>query len=358
VKIGVVTTSYPRHPGDFAGNFVGEHVAALRALGHHVDVVAAGAGPGRIPSRLFYRGGAPDELARGRGWPAAVAFTLRLGAELAPRARQWDLIVAHWLAPSALAALPATAPLLAIAHGGDIHTLRRLHLLAPVLYALRARSARLAFVSHELLAIARAAAPRLARWLERAAIVQPMGVPLARFAKLARQPADPPELAVVARLVPLKGVDIAIRALAHVRAPVRLVVAGDGPARRELEQLAGGRVAFLGAVDELRRDDLLRHAAALVVPSRVVAGGRTEGMPLVALEALAAGVPLVASAVGGLPSLAPAAALVPPDDPPALGAAIDRVLAAPPPADTLRAAVARHGWAEVSAHLLAHAASS
>lgn len=350
MRIGVVTTSYPRYEGDWAGNFVGEHVRVLRELGHAVDVISAAA----LPSSLFYRGGAPDALVGARGWLAAASFTARMTAAVARR--DWDLIVAHWLAPSALAALPSRAPLLAIAHGGDVHVLRRTRLLAPALYALRARRARLVFVSDELFAIARAAAPGLARWLDRAAIVQPMGVPLARFARLSRAPADPPQLAVVARLVPLKGVDVAIRALAHVRAPVRLVIAGDGPARGALESLAGPRVHFLGAIDELRRDHLLREAAALVVPSRVVAGGRTEGMPLVALEALAAGVPLVASAVGGLPSLAPAAALVPPDDPCALAAAIDRVLAAPPSESALRDAVAALDWPRVATRLLHHAA--
>src|SRR5204863_4049081 len=98
-------------------------------------------------SPLFYGAGAPDELERsGRG---AVSFTARLALAVARRAHRWDRIVAHWLAPSALAALPARAPLLAIAHGGDVHTLRRTHLLAPALYALRARDARLAFVSDE-----------------------------------------------------------------------------------------------------------------------------------------------------------------------------------------------------------------
>jgi glycosyltransferase involved in cell wall biosynthesis len=353
MRIGVVTTSFPRFAGDWAGNFVGEHVAALRALGHDVDVIAAGDGDGGIPSSLFYGAGAPDELSRARTWPAAAVFTARLALRIATR--RWDLIVAHWLAPSALAALPARTPLLAIAHGGDVHTLRRLHLLAPTLYALRARGARLAFVSAELLELARTAAPRLGRWLDAAAIVQPMGVPLDRFAALARTPADPPQLAIVARLVPLKGVDVALRALAHVRSPVRLVIAGDGPARAELERLAGDRACFLGAVDEHRRDQLLGESSAVVVPSRVVAGGRSEGMPLVALEALAAGVPLVASAVGGLPSLAPAALLVPPEDPHALASAIDRVLAAPPEPGALRASVASLGWPKVATRLLDHA---
>ncbi|MGE5184094.1 MAG: glycosyltransferase family 4 protein [Acidobacteriota bacterium] len=346
MRIGVVTTSYPRFAGDPAGSFVAGHVEALGELGHTVDVIAAGDGPGRIASPLFYGAGAPDELERGaRG---ALAFTARLAWAVGRRARVWDRIVAHWLAPSAIAALPARAPLLAIAHGGDIHTLRRTHLLALALYALRARRARLAFVSAELLALARAAAPRLARWLDDAAIVQPMGLPLARFARIARAPT--PTALVVARLVAIKGVDVAIRAARE--AGVRLVIAGDGPERAALAQLGG---ELVGQVDPDARDRLLATAGVVVVPSRVLASGRSEGMPTIALEALAAGVPVVASAVGGLRSLAPAARLVAPDDPHALAAAIRATLAAPPPPEQLRAAVANLDWSRVASRLLEHA---
>jgi glycosyltransferase involved in cell wall biosynthesis len=385
LRIGVVTTSYPRGSGDPAGGFVGEHVRALRALGHEVDVIAAGAPAGaagdpaaarepgvtRVPGALFYQGGAPDRLERAplaSALPAA-AFTLRLAAVAHPRAgapqwentfaraaaraRAWDTIVAHWLAPSALVALPPGPPLVAIAHGGDVHTLRRLRLLAPALHALRLRGARLAFVSEHLRGIARAAAPGLARWLG-GARVQPMGLDLARFAALGRAPRTPPVILVAARLVPIKGVDVALAALAHVRAPARLVIAGDGPERARLAALAAdrpGRVELLGEVDTRRRDELLREASVVAVPSRPTPGGRTEGTPAIALEALAAGVPVVASATGGLGEL-PAARLVPPGDPHALAREIDRALVDPPSPDELRRSVADLDWSTVAARLL------
>ena len=361
--IGIVTTSYPRWRGDAAGNFVAGHARALLALGHRVEVIAAGppAGSGspsppdhpfavdalvtRIPSRLFYRGGAPDLLERApvAGAVAAASFTFRLAA--AVRRRRWDHLIAHWLAPSAIACLPARAPLLAIAHGGDIHTLRRLHLLAPVLHALRARRAKLVFVADELRALSRRAAPSLARWLDDA-IVQPMGVDVARFAALTRGPADPPHVLVAARLVPVKGVDVAIDAMTRLP-DVRLVVAGDGPERTSLAERAPANVTFLGEVDAAARDRLLAAASVVVVPSRVLANGRSEGTPTIALEALAAGVPVVASAVGGLGDLP--ARLVPPEDPDALATAIRNALsrrepAPPAPAD----------WQTVARRLLAH----
>jgi glycosyltransferase involved in cell wall biosynthesis len=359
MRLGVVTTSYPRFAGDPAGSFVAAHVAATRALGHELDVIAAGDravnGETRVASRLFYGAGGPEELERGGASLAAASFTARLALAVARRTRSWDAAFAHWLAPSALAALPARR-LLAIAHGGDIHALRRAHLLGPVLYALRARNARLAFVAGDLLDLSRAAAPPLSRWLDTAAIVQPMGIDLARFAAIQRAPTR--TILVVARLVPIKGVDVAIRAARELDAD--LVIAGDGPERAALERLVAdgarpeSRVRFVGAVDPDQRDRLLATAACVVVPSRVLPSGRTEGTPMIALEALAAGVPVVASEVGGLRALAPAARLVSPDDPTALAAAIDPIFAAPPRSTELHAAVAHLDWPHVANRLLAH----
>ncbi len=354
MRLGVVTTSYPRHAGDPAGGFVADQVAALRALGHDVDVIAAGpGGPGdlataRVPSALFARGGAPDSLERGplRALPEAALVTARLLATVARRARGWDAILAHWLAPSALAALPTRVPLVAIAHGGDIFTLRRLHLLRPALAALHRRGARLVFVAEHLRQIALAAAPALRPWLA-GALVQPMGLPLARFAALARVPEG--FVLIIARLVPIKGVDVALAALPLTTSRPPLIIAGDGPERARLAAPTG--VRFLGAVTPEARDDLLRRAAAVVIPSRTLASGRTEGTPLVALEALAAGVPVIASAVGGLADL-PGVALVQPDDPAALARAIDTILGAPPAEHLLRAGVAALDSRAVAGRLL------
>jgi len=135
----------------------------------------------------------------------------------------------------------------------------------------------------------------------------------------------------------------------HVTAAARLVIAGDGPERARLA--AHGGASFLGEVTTFHRDALLRTASVVVVPSRITPGGRTEGTPAIALEALAAGVPVVASAVGGLCDL-PGVRLVPPDDPRALARAIDQALAAPPCPQALRAGVANLDWREVAPRLI------
>ncbi len=355
MKLGVVTTSYPRTPDDPAGSFVRAHVTALRALGHEVEVIS---GTG---DALFDRGGAPDYLeARPGALVAAAWFSARMLARVVVAARHWDGIVAHWLAPSALAALPTRIPLLAIAHGGDIHTLRRLRLLGPALRLLRRRRAELVFVSHELRELARAAAPTLSSWLETARI-QPMGLDLARFSIIERAPER--VVLFVGRLVPIKGVDVLLAAARHLATPgVRIVIAGDGPARAELEQLASSSVEFLGAIAPEVRDRWLARAGVVVIPSRVMPSGRSEGMPVVALEALAAGVPVVASNVGGLQSLVGdgdlpgslAVGLVPPEDPRALAVAIDRVLAGALDGqiEAARRAVAGLDWSLVGPRLV------
>jgi glycosyltransferase involved in cell wall biosynthesis len=376
MKIGVVTTSYPRWLGDHAGSFVEGHVAALRDLGHRVEVIAAGdpetpheidlregerrqarrrmpeiivtrnvithngrviisddsdGRAVRVPSRgLFYSGGAPEAFERSswRAMLSATHFIPRFAATIAKRARNWDHIIAHWLVPSALAALPARKPITAIAHGGDVHTLRRFGLLKPTLRALR--GAKLVFVSDELRRLAGVDG-----------IVQPMGVDLAHFASIGRAPTTPPTVLFVGRLVPIKGVDTLIEAMAHLPREWRLVIAGDGPERRALEARARKTNAtFLGAVSTGQRDRLLREASVVVVPSRTVAG-RTEGCPTIAIEALAAGVPVVAT-VGR------ASEIVRSDEPSALARGIERAMGR-----TNTAALVRDlDWCEVANRLL------
>jgi len=124
---------------------------------------------------------------------------------------------------------------------------------------------------------------------------------------------------VVARLAPEKGVDVAIHACRMAGVP--LVVAGDGPERAALvEQAGAGDVSFVGRVDDATLARLRAGASIALVPSR-----SGESFGLAAAEAMAAGLPLVASRVGALPELVDAEALVAPEDPAALAQAIERL---------------------------------
>lgn len=120
---------------------------------------------------------------------------------------------------------------------------------------------------------------------------------------------------VVSRLAPEKGVGVAIAACAAAGLP--LVVAGDGPDREALQERAVGTgTIFVGRVDTQRLAELRATAGLAIVPSR-----SAETFGLAAAEAMAAGLPVVASAIGALAELCDPAGLVAPGDPAALAIA-------------------------------------
>ena len=134
---------------------------------------------------------------------------------------------------------------------------------------------------------------------------------------------------IVGRLRPEKAHEVLLEAIAQLAVTqgrdVRLCIVGDGPRSAELQLLAGK----LGIASRVTWAGERRDAATLA--SAFDAGvvcSHWEGLPLAALESMAAGVPLVASAVGGLPTLLDGGAglLVPPADPAELAAAIARLM--------------------------------
>ncbi len=169
------------------------------------------------------------------------------------------------------------------------------------------------------------------------------------------RPTAAPRVLGFGRLVADKGFDLAVRAFAMVlpRVPdARLVLAGDGAARAELEALAcslglSGAIEFLGAVPPDAVPALVDRAALVVVPSRW-----DEPFGLVALEAAFMARPVVAARVGGLAEVVEdgtTGILVDREDPTALAHAIVRLLEDPAAADRMgRAArvraVERFAW--------------
>ncbi len=163
--------------------------------------------------------------------------------------------------------------------------------------------------------------------------VLPLGVDITRFAPTETLAAASPRtglrLAYVGRLVPEKGVDVVLRAMAG-EPGWKLEVLGTGPEEGTLRAQTttlgiADRVAFLGAVAQEDLPDAYRRADVLVVPSQVTPAW-TEQFCRVAVEAMACGVPVVASNVGSLPEVVgDGGLLVPPGDPDALHAALQRL---------------------------------
>lgn len=183
--------------------------------------------------------------------------------------------------------------------------------------AYRIAERRLARVSDRLVGVSQATVDDLVRLRiaepDKFRVI-PVGLDLRRFAdadeaagaafrKRIGVDGDEVLLTYVGRLVPIKHVDVALRALAHAReagVPARLAIVGDGECRPALERLTaelglGGTVSFVGYMQ-----DASPAAAAADV---AVLSSNNEGTPVSLIEASAAGVPAVATAVGGVPDV-------------------------------------------------------
>jgi glycosyltransferase involved in cell wall biosynthesis len=165
-------------------------------------------------------------------------------------------------------------------------------------------------------------------------------------------PSTPPRAVCVARLVEKKGHDVLLAAAALLPG-LRLDLVGDGPHRRPIE-IAAAKLApavdvrVHGPLPSSTTRELVRGADVLVLAARVAGDGDRDGLPVALIEAAALGVPLVATAVSGIPELVDAGTghLVPPDDPAALAAAMRASLEA---AEQERVARARRARARVEA---------
>jgi len=185
-----------------------------------------------------------------------------------------------------------------------------------------------------------------------AAEVIPNIVNLERFHPAREQAAgDVCELVVTRNLESIYGIDTAIRAAALLLEQVpglQLSIAGSGPLQQELEQLVRecgleGHVTFLGRLEPEEVAGLYRRASIFLNPALV------DNMPNSVLEALASGLPVVSTDVGGVPYIVEhedTGLLVPPGDAQAMAVAVRRLLEDPELAQTL----ARRGLEQVKAY--------
>lgn len=352
LRVCFLTTGYPRFEGDLFGAFVHELAAVLVEAGHSVEVVAPHeAGLPRferhgnltvrrfrymLPTglqRLAYGGGIPTNLQR--SWVARMQIPMFLLAfvwSALGACRRADVVHAHWTVcglVGRLATILWRRPLVLSVRGSDAKLAGGGVVAKVNRWVWRSVGVNIA-VSEDI-----AQALRTSGVPDRQVKVVPNGVS-GRFRPL--DPAGartqlglPPTSFIIlyaGLLVPIKGLDILVAALAELEAPDwRCVLVGDGPLADSLVEL--GRAAGLGDRLHLagRRpsDEMpiwLSAADVLVLPSH------SEGRPNVVLEAQACATPVVATRVGGTPELVEdgrTGLLVNPGDAAALKNAIDRL---------------------------------
>lgn len=372
-----VTSSYPRWAGDASAPFVHHLAQDLRALGWDVRVLAPHA-PGAqrdevldgVPIRRFryfwptsletvcYDGGALVKLRMNRWLWLRVPFLFLFEglAVLSQLLRRRTAIVhTHWLLPQGLTAGLAAAlcrrPHIATVHGSDVFALQGAVSRGAKQLAIRLADA--VTVNSRATEAAVAALGPGARIVERI----PMGATAPEAGALRSRADAGPVLAFAGRLVPEKGVGDLLEAVARLRASfpaLTALVIGDGPERAVLEQQASrlgvaGQVRFLGWLPPDEALGHLRGADVLVGPSRPGADGTQEAQGIALAEAMLAGVPVVATAIGGIPDAirdGETGLLVEPGSPQQIADAVRRLLDDPALAARLAAAACALAEAE------------
>ncbi len=326
MKALVLTTSYPVRPRSVSGAFVRDLLRGLVPLGLSFEVVTPAAAepnplprePGIAVHEAPYRGDRfLGGLAHARGIPETLAAepwkwalvpgllgALEHVAERRIEETGCDLLWSHWLLPcGAIGARLARrhgVPHLATAHGADVCWLERL---------VKVPGARLALASLWSQSALVAPAARTARRVGEA-----LGRPDVEVATLpasvpsSEPEAGPPRLLFLGRFEPIKGPDLLLEALALLPSGLfrDLTLAGAGSlegALRERSARLAIPTRFPGVVEGARKATAFSESHAVVLPSRRLRDGRGEGLPHAAIEALAAGRPLVAPREGALADL-------------------------------------------------------
>ncbi len=363
MNVLMVTSSYPKYPGDVTAPFIESIARSVAARGHRVDVV--------LPHHPELRR-SPDEPVRFHAYRYApldawclwgyaqsleadvrvrplvyllaplVAFSLRRTVASLLRQRRYGVLHAHWLVPNAVLvsdlAVAHATPLVVSLHGSDVFVAERLRLARSLSRGTLERAGAVTACSEELArrALALGAPPARTRTI-------PYGVDTTQFSPglpagqvRERLGVDSETFLVLAvgRLVEKKGFRYLIEAAAQTP-EIQVLIAGDGDLHQELVGLAaarGARVRLLGKLERELLAATLAAADAVAVPSVVDRAGNVDGLPNVLLEAMAAGRPVVASQVAGIPDVVidgHNGLLVPERDPDSLARALRRLAAEP-----------------------------
>lgn len=379
LKVLFLASSYPRERGDSASVFLrdlADHLAE-RAVEVHVLAPAEGKGGTTIEGqvtvhRFRYLPTTRQKLVYGSGilpnlkrtpllWLHVPLFMLAMAVRLCRllAIERFDVIHAHWLLPQGLiAAIGArlfSIPLIVSAHGSDAFALRGRFLARLKRWIVRASD----HWTANTVATAGALAdnPKLPK-----PRIIPMGVDIVLFSTgnraTLREAVRYGEFIVlfVGRLVENKGCRDLLEAVAllpnETRLRATLWIVGDGDEGDRLRRAVRdsgmeAKTKFFGTLEHRRLADFYAAADLVVVPSKPGTGGEAEGQNLVVLEAFAARACVVATRLGGIPSMVrdrDTGLLVEPGDPKILAEAIETLIEDA----ELRWSLSANAFAEVS----------
>lgn len=258
---------------------------------------------------LCYPGAIVPRIREKKSRVLLVPF-LFLGLFLAlwKRRKQYDHVHANWLIPQGIIQGFLRMPFVLTGHGTDVSSLNK-----GIIKTLKRKAVRRAKV---VTVVSVALKDKMLSWfsqeerkeIEPKVFVQPMGCDTSKFSPLYRkenlwQQEDKKVILFVGRLAEIKGVQYLIEAMQWVDA--KLVIAGDGPLRGDLEERVrklelADKVIFVGAKSHEELPVIYASADVFVAPSVTTKDKAREGFGLVILEAMASGLPVVASGSGGI----------------------------------------------------------
>lgn len=360
-----LTQTYPRFAGDVAGPFIRDLARGLARGGDRVTVLTPHAegvpaswddgdvevisfryAPERREVLGYGRSLEADETVKGGAALAAPLYALAARQALRRRlaGRRYDLVHAHWIVPNGVvaAAVDPQVPFAIGLHGSDVFLAEKPGVRLFARWAL-GRARLLTGCSPELVERVRA----LGFPEERSRVI-PYGVDVEAFTPapdrrpLWRErlgiPDAAPLLLGVGRMATKKGFQVLMEilpALLGESPELRVVLAGGGDLLDRFRAAArpwGDRVHLPGPVLRDTLPDLYRAADLFVLPAVHDRKGNVDGLPNVILEAMASGLPVVASGISGIPLAVEdgrTGRLVPERDPQALLAALRELLADP-----------------------------
>lgn len=329
IKIGVITSAYPDYEDDPHGIFIHRLMREIVKMGHEVHVIAPYTGgetnytlegvnverfhyfyPRRY-ERLSGRAGMIDNVKEGFLVKIQIlTFLFSNVYHSLRKLKDMDVVHVQWPIPNGLGALFLKKiygiPYINTIHGEEVHLSKRYRLL----FALRW------LVNNSSKTITNSNATRefcLEAGLDKEKIsVIPFGVDTDFFRPLdVYKDENIFQILSVGYLIERKGFEYLIRAIPYVlreNKNVRLKIIGSGPLEPKLKKLIyelnlGNEVEIVKNVSDEELLMIYNSADLFVLPSIIDSQGNTEGLGVVLLEAMACGVPVIGSDVGGIPDI-------------------------------------------------------